>query len=463
MTPDSAAAPTAPRRGVLWSLGLHRPPLRAWAFYDWAISAMQTVITTAVFPIFFLKVAGADKPPEVATQWWGYANTIAAVMVAVLGPVLGAVADVRAAKKRFMAFFLLLGVAATAGMFFIAHGELLFASALFILAMGGATASLTFYESLLPHIATPEEIDRVSTAAYGLGYLGGGALLAINLWWISAPATFGLPAGEGLSPRDATLPVRLAFLSVAAWWLLFSIPTLRGVPEPVRLREGDEPGGDPPLARAIVMAFSRLGETLREMRQYRQAFLVMVAFTIYNDGIQTIIKMATAFGTVIGIGQAELITAILLVQFVGIPFAFLFGSLAGRIGAKASILLGLAVYTGICVFGYFVDSTRDFFVLAVLVALVQGGTQALSRSLFASVVPRHKSGEFFGFYSVFEKFGGILGPLVFALAVQGGGSSRVAILWVIAFFVVGGALLWRVDVAEGEQAARTADTGTRIA
>jgi UMF1 family MFS transporter len=460
MTPPPAPAP---RRGLLWSLGLHRPELRAWALYDWAISSMQTVITTAVFPIFFLKVAAADKPPEVATQWWGYANTIAAVVVAVMGPVLGAVADVRAAKKRFMAFFLMVGVVATAGMFFITHGALLLASVLFILAMGGATASLTFYESLLPHIATPEEIDRVSTAAYGLGYLGGGVLLAVNLWWISAPATFGLPSGEGLSPADATLPVRLAFVSVAVWWLLFSLPTLRGVPEPVRLREGDEAGGDAPLGQAIVMAFSRLGETLREMRQYRQAFLVMVAFTIYNDGIQTIIKMATAFGTEIGIGQSELITAILLVQFVGIPFAFLFGSLAGRIGAKRSILLGLAVYTGICVYGYFVDSTTDFFVLALLVALVQGGTQALSRSLFASVVPRHKSGEFFGFYSVFEKFGGILGPLVFALAVQGGGSSRVAILWVIAFFVVGGALLWRVDVAEGEQAARTADASTRVA
>ena len=465
MTADSAT--TAPRtagtRGLLWSLGLHRPELRAWALYDWAISSMQTVITTAVFPIFYLKVAGADKPPEVATQWWGYANTLAAVVVAVMGPVLGAVADVRAAKKRFMTFFLLVGVIATGAMFFIRHGELLFASVLFILSMGGATASLTFYESLLPHIAGEDEIDRVSTAAYGLGYLGGGVLLAVNLAWISAPATFGLPSGEGLSPSDATLPARLAFLSVAAWWLLFSLPTLRGVPEPVRLREGDEAGGDAPLGRAILMAFGRLGETLREMRQYRQAFLVMVAFTIYNDGIQTIIKMATAFGTEIGIGQSDLITAILLVQFIGIPFAFLFGSLAGRIGAKASILLGLAVYTGICVYGYFVDSARDFYLLAVLVALVQGGTQALSRSLFATVVPRHKSGEFFGFYSVFEKFGGILGPLVFALAVQGSGSSRVAILWVIAFFVVGGALLWKVDVAEGERAARGADAGTRIA
>lgn len=464
MTPDTAVAPpAAARRGLLWSLGLHRPVLRAWAVYDWAISSMQTVITTAVFPIYFLKVAGDGRTPEEATQWWGYANTIAAVVVAVLGPVLGAVADVRAAKKRFMAFFLLLGVAATAAMFFIEHGELLFASVLFILSVGGATASLTFYESLLPHIATEEEIDRVSTAAYGLGYLGGGVLLAVNLAWISAPATFGLPAGEGLSQRDATLPARLAFLSVAVWWLLFSIPTLRGVPEPPRLREGDEPGGAPPLGRAVVMAFTRLGETLREMRQYRQAFLVMVAFTVYNDGIQTIIKMATAFGTEIGIGQSDLITAILLVQFIGIPFAFLFGSLAGRIGAKRAILLGLAVYTGICGYGYFVDSARDFYLLAVLVGLVQGGTQALSRSLFASVVPKHKSGEFFGFYSVFEKFGGILGPLVFALAVQGGGSSRVAILWVIAFFVVGGGLLWRVDVAEGEHAARAADAGTRVA
>jgi UMF1 family MFS transporter len=199
------------------------------------------------------------------------------------------------------------------------------------------------------------------------------------------------------------------------------------------------------------------------MRLYRQAFLTMLAFTIYNDGIQTIVRMATVFGEELGLPRSDLITAILIVQFVGIPFAFLFGALASKLGTKGSIMLGLAVYTGICIYAYRIHTVTEFYVLAGMVAMVQGGTQALSRSLFASMVPKHKSGEFFGFYSVFEKFGGILGPAVFGIAVSSTGSSRSAILWVIAFFVVGGAMLMRVNVGEGERAAREADANLHTA
>lgn len=453
------AAPLPWTRRVALALGLHRPELRAWSMYDWAVSAMQTVIMTAVFPIYFISVAGADRPPEQATQALANANTLAAVVIAVLSPILGAMADFRAAKKRFLAVFMLIGVFSTAGMYFIQHGDLLLAATLFVLALAGATGSMTFYESLLPHIADEHEIDRVSTAAYAMGYIGGGVLLALNLAWISNPGLIGLPSGDDLPRAQATLPARLAFVSVGVWWLLFSIPMFRGVPEPARTLESDEQTGE----SALRVAFARLGETLREMRHYKQAFLAMLAFTIYNDGIQTIIKMATAFGTEIGIARSDLITAILIVQFVGIPCAFLFGALAGRLGTKRSILLGLAVYTGICIFAYGINTAREFYILAILVGTVQGGTQALSRSLFASMVPKHKSGEFFGFYSVFEKFGGILGPLVFSIAIGQTGSSRGAILWVIAFFVVGGALLTRVNIPEGERMAREADARTRRA
>ena len=431
---------------LLVTLGLHRPELRAWAMYDWALSAMQTVIMTAVFPIYFIAVAGSEVRPEQATQRLADANTIAAILIALLSPMLGALADVQAAKKQFLGLFMGLGVAATMGMYFIAHGDLLLATVLFILSMAGATASTTFYESLLPHIASEEEIDRVSTGAYAIGYFGGGVLLALNLLWISKPEWFGLPHGEGLNRAQATLPVRLAFVSVGVWWLAFSIPLFRRVAEPPRLLEADES----PKGSSLLMAVTRLGETLRELRQYRQAFLVMVAFTIYNDGIQTIIKMATAFGTEIGIGRDDLIAAVLLVQFVGVPFAFAFGVLAGWIGTKRAILLGLAIYVGICVFGYGITTAREFYLLAILVGMVQGGTQALSRSLFASLVPKHKSGEFFGFYSIFEKFGGILGPLVFSVAIGQTGSSRGAILWVIGFFVIGGAMLAMVPEEKRE-------------
>jgi UMF1 family MFS transporter len=421
--------------------------------YDWAISSVQTVIMTAIFPIYYVTVAGANLAPAAATQSLSFANTAAAVLIAILAPVLGAVADFKAAKKRFLVGFMLLGVTATACMFFISHGQIALAGILFVLSLMGATGSMTFYESLLPHIASAKEMDRVSTAAYAFGYFGGGLLLAFNLAWIMSPVTFGLPSGDGLSPAEATLPTRIAFLSVGAWWLLFSIPLLKRVPEPPRAVEADERSTENPFR----VAFRRLGETLRELRGYKQAFLTMLAFTIYNDGIQTIIKMATAFGTEIGIERSDLITAILLVQFIGVPCAFAFGALARKLGTKLSILLGLTVYTGICIFAYGISSAREFYMLACLVGLVQGGTQALSRSMFANMVPKHKSGEFFGFYSVFEKFGGIFGPLVFGLAIGQSGTSRVAILWVIGFFVVGGALLALVNVKEGERVAREAD------
>lgn len=441
------------RRSFLDRVGLTRPELRAWASYDWAISSFQTTIQVAVFQIFFVNVAAATLTGSRPLQVWATVNTIAAVIVAIASPILGAISDYAAAKKRMLAIFMLVGAGACAGMFFIGRGDYVLASWLYIFATIGATASLVFYESLLPHIAREDEIDRVSSAGYAFGYIGGGVLLALNIAWIMAPGRFGLPHGEGLSDTDATLPARIAFISVAAWWLLFSIPLFRGVREPPRKLEPDEVGG----VNRYVAPFVRLGETIRELRTFKHAFLMLLAFLVYNDGIQTIIRMAAAYGTEIGIEASALTVAILIVQFVGVPFAFLFGALAGRIGAKRSILIGLLIYAGISVMGYFMRSARDFYVLAALVGMVQGGTQALSRSLFASMIPAHKSGEFFGFYSVFEKFASIFGPLLFALTIAATGSSRNAILGVILFFVVGAAILWRVDVDAGRRMAREAE------
>jgi MFS transporter, UMF1 family len=339
-------------------------------------------------------------------------------------------------------------VASVAAMFFVYKGDWLLASVLFILANIGANGSYVFYDALLPHIARNDEVDRVSTAGYALGYIGGGALLALNLAWILKPERFGLPlVNDYLSPQG-TLPSRLAFLSVAVWWLIFSIPLFRHVAEPPAFGGGREKGF--PVRAAI----HKLVETGRSLRLYRQAFVMLVAFLIYNDGIGTIMRMATRYGDEIGIKQDVLIGSIVLVQFVGIPFAFLFGMLAGRIGAKPSIALGLLGYTAICIFGYFMTSGTHFLVLAVLVGMVQGGTQALSRSLFASLIPREKSGEFFGFFGVAEKFAGIFGPAVFGIINLVTGSSRGSILSVIGFFVAGGFLLAKVDVSEGQRLAR---------
>jgi len=437
------------RVSLLDRLGLHRKELRAWAMYDWANSAMVTTIVTAVFPIYFSAVAGADLGTAQATYRLAIATTIALVIIAVLSPILGTLADQAGIKKRLLGGFMLIGVVAVGLMFFIERGEWLYAAVLFVVANIAVNGSFVFYDSFLPHIASREEMDRVSTAGYALGYVGGGILLALNLAWIQKPEWFGLPHGPDLTPAQQTLPTRLAFLSVAVWWLLFSIPLFRDVPEPGGTRRG---------GRVSVMgALRTLGETFRHLGRYRQAVIMLVAFLIYNDGIGTIIRMATIYGTELGIGRGALIASIMIVQFVGIPFAFLFGAFARRIGNKRAVMVGLVVYGIISIFGYFMRTGTHFLILALMVGMVQGGTQALSRSLFASLIPRQQSAEFFGFFAVVEKFAGIFGPALFAQVIALTGSSRGAILSIIAFFVVGGVLLHFVDVEQGQRAAREAE------
>jgi UMF1 family MFS transporter len=426
---------------MLERFGLHRRELRAWAMYDWANSAFQTTIVAAVFPIYFQRVAASGLGGPLATERFAWATTIAILIVAIVAPVLGAIADYAALKKRLLAVFLAIGAGATAGMFWIGPGDWLLALSLFVVGNVGVAGSIVFYESLLPHIAGVAELDRVSSAGYAIGYLGGGLLLAGNLLMIERPEWFGL--------ADAGVATRLSFVSVAVWWVAFSLPLFRHVPEPRRLLEGGETGRERPLAAA----FRRLAVTFRELRAFKQAFLLLLAFLIYNDGIQTIIRMATTYGAEIGLDEGAMIAALLITQFVGVPFAFLFGMLAARIGAKTSVFLGLAVYAVITLLGYRMRSEAHFFALAILVGTVQGGTQALSRSLFASMIPRDKSSEFFAFFGVFERYAGVLGPAIFAWMVSQTGSSRNAILSVIAFFVIGAGLLAFVDVDEGRRAA----------
>jgi len=452
LTPHTRATPPS-GRGLLDRLGLHRPELRAWAMYDWANSAMVLVIMTAVFPIYYGSVAGAGHGSAAEDVWYPLSKSLATAIVAVFSPVLGSMADYTATRKRFLATCVCVGVLSVAAMFMIGPGEIVLASMMFVIASGAVSLSFVFYESLLPHIAAPDEVDRVSTAGYAVGYFGSGLLLIVILLWIQKPELFGFPSGVG--PAENSLPWRAAFLAVAIWWALFSVPLFRTVGEPPRALEADERAGQSPVRAAMA----RLGETFHEIRRFRQTFLLLLAFLLYNDGINTIITMAAIYGSQsLGIAHFHLILAILVVQFVGVPFAFLFGMLAERIGAKRSILVGLGAYCGITVFGYFMTSAAHFYVLAGAVGVVQGGTQALSRSLFARMVPRHKSSEFFGFFSVFSKFAGIFGPIVWMSFVQLSGQPRGGILSVIIFFIAGGALLSFVNVAEGERAARAAET-----
>ena len=440
----AGARPTLAER-----LGLHRPELRAWAMYDWANSAFWATVMQ-IFPVYFINVAAADMPHPAASARYATATTVAMAIVAVISPALGAIADYAAMKKKMLAIFLAIGVPATALMFFIHRGEWRLAAVLFIIGNVGCAGSLVFYDSLLPHVAREEEVDRVSSAGYALGYLGSGILMAVNLLMIQKPHLFGL--------ADPESAMRYSFLSVAVWWLVFSIPLFRTVPEPPRRLEADESARQNPL----VVGFTRLGETLRELRRYRPAFLLLVAFLLYNDGINTIIRMASPYGTELGLSEGVLIGSLLIVQFVGIPFSFLFGNLAARIGAKRGIVLGLSVYIVITIAAYFMKTALHYFLLCMAVGMVMGGTQALSRSLFSTMIPRHKSSEFFGFFGVFDKFAGILGPALFGAVIAATGSGREAILTLVVFFVLGLALLAKVDVEAGQRGAREAEAGAGL-
>ncbi len=411
--------------------------------YDWANSAFATTLMAALFPPFYRSlVTSAGLPEGSATAYWGYTAAIALVVMALADPLLGAIADVTGGKKRYAAFFAGLGIVVTASFVFIGDDTWFLASVLYVAATIGFSGSILFYDSFLPHVATRGDIDQVSSRGYALGYIGGGILLLINLLWVARPTWFGMP--------DVPFAIRASFLSVAIWWGLWAIPFFRRVPEPPHApRDRD---------RALLSeGFTRLVGTFHEIRRYRHLFLFLVAFWVYSDGIGTIIRMATAYGDEIGIGLTDMMIALVITQFVGIPFTLAFGRLARRLGAKRSILLALVVFAGVSTGAYFMRTAIHFYILAILVGMVQGGCAALSRSLFGSMVPRDRSAEFFGFFSASSKIAGVAGPLVFGVVSQVMGHSRLSIVSLAIFIIVGAALLLRVDVDAGIRAARESE------
>ena len=407
----------------------------SWVLYDWANSAFATTILAAVLPIFYNDVAAVNLPDNVATSYWGYTQAIAMLIIALITPVLGAVADYSKSKKIFMKLFVFIGVVGTALLFFIVEGRYLLASVFFIFANIGFSGGNIFYDSFLPIITKKDKIDYVSSMGYAAGYLGGGILLLINLLMIMRPQMFGI--------ANTTLATRIAFVTVAIWWIIFSIPAFINLPES---RVGL---GKFTLGPYIKQGFHRVKNTFTHVKKYKELFKFLIAFWIYNDGIGTIIRMATIYGREVGIGQNDLIGALLLTQVVGIPFTLIFGKLGEKIGAKKGIYISLTVYLIITILGYNLDSALDFWILAGLVGTVQGGAQALSRSLYGALIPENKSAEFYGFYGISSKFAAITGPFVFALVGQITGSSRYGILAVASFFILGIILLYTVDVDKG--------------
>lgn len=418
-------------------VGLVTPEQRAWAWYDWANSVYFTTVITAVFPSFFATYAAAGLEPAQATARFGLITTASVAVVAIMAPVLGALADYSGIKKKLLAVFMVIGVLACASMVFITEGNIALASLLFFIGNIGVSGSLVFYDSLLPHVARPDETDRVSAAGYAMGYVSGGVLLLINLAWILQPERFGFDSSVSA--------IRASFLAVAVWWAVFSLPLFRNVAEPAASGAGGIDMG---------AAFGRLARTFREIRKYRHAFLMFIAMLLYQDGIQTIIRMAGVYGAEVGIDQTSQIAAFVMVQFVGIPFAFLFGALGRRLGTKRCIFIAIGVYALATVLAFFMTSAVHFFLLAFMIATVQGGAQALSRALFARLIPRDRTSEFFGFFAVAERFATVFGPAIFTISVMITGTSHSAILAILGLFIAGAWVLSLVDEQEGERVAR---------
>ncbi len=404
-------------------------PAVAWALYDWGNSAFATTVMAGFFPVFFRQYWSAGVDSTVPTTRLGTANAVAGFVVAVLAPVLGAVADRGGQRKRMLLAFSLLGIATTLALYFVGQGQWLVAVVLFALATVGFNGGVVFYDSLLLDVAQPGQLDRVSALGYALGYLGGGLLFGLNVLMVVKPGLFGL--------HDAAEAVRWAFVSVAIWWLVFLLPLMLYVREaaPRTVAHG---------VSAWTAGWRELANTAQHLRKYKMLMQFLLAYWLYIDGVNTIIKMAVDYGMSLGLKSSDLMGALLLTQFVAFPAAVAFGRLGERIGARRSVLLGVAVYAGVTVWAFYLTTALQFYAMAVVVGMVQGGVQSLSRSLYGRLVPKGKSGEFFGFYNMIGKFATVLGPGLMALLALLTHSTRASILSLLLLFVLGGALLYRV-------------------
>jgi UMF1 family MFS transporter len=399
---------------------------RAWALTAWANHGFITTVMVGFFPVFLGKYWAAELPATRSTLYLGLANSSASLVVMLLAPWLGALADRRGQKKLWLGIFTCIGVAATAMLASIGRGEWQWALPVFAVASIGFFAGSSFQDALIVQVATPEEAHRVSAYGFAAGYLGGGLLLLVNVLLALHPGWFGL--------RDSVAATRVAFLDVAVWWALFTVPLFRRVPE------------GPPTAEAPGL--TELWGTIRKVFSDRTVRSFLFAYWLYIDGIGTLQQMAVDFGSKLGLPTASLIQALLLVQFISFPSALLFGKLGDRIGARRAILIGLAVFVFVSIWALFLQFTWQFYTMAVLVGTVQGGVQSLSRSLFSHLIPRERSGEYFGFYNMLGKFAAVLGPVLVGVMATLSGSSRVGISSLMVLFAAGALLLWRVRVPE---------------
>ena len=410
----------------------------SWAFYDWANSAYSTTVMAGFFPIFFEKYWSNPDDVIQSTYQLGIANSISSIIIALVSPMLGAIADRGSAKKKLLVTFAFLGVIMTSGLWFVQQGEWQLAVFFYVIASIGFMAGNIFYDSLLPTVASRDEVDYVSSLGYSLGYLGGGLLFLVNVLMYLHPDWFGIP--------DSSTAIRLSFVSVAIWWGIFTLPVILFLPEPTSERSV-------PLRKAISSGFLQLRETYDHIREMKVIGTFLLAYWLYEDGVATIIRMAVKVGSSMGFAAGDLITAILMVQFIGFPAAILYNWFGTRIGVKNAVLIAIGGYGMITLLGYFMTDRLHFYLLAALIGIFQGGIQALSRSLFTRLVPKNKEAEFFGFYNMLGKFAAVIGPVLMGWITVMTGNPRMGILSIALLFILGGLLLRKVDFEEGERIA----------
>jgi UMF1 family MFS transporter len=440
-------------------MNMEKKAVWGWAMYDWANSAYVTTVMAGFFPVFFTQYWSHGADVTVTTARLGFANSIASLIVALIAPVLGAIADKGSAKKKFMLLFAYLGVLMSIGLFMVRQGQ--WAMAIFVYAMGiiGFSGANVFYDSLLPSVADEDNIDYVSSLGFSMGYLGGGLLFLVNVLMTLMPQKFGLP--------DAAAAVRVSFLTVAVWWGLFTIFTIAWVKE-VRITAPSATG-----ETLIQAGFRQLGGTFKKLRHMKVVLLFLLAYWFYIDGVDTIIRMAVNYGLSLGFESSDLIVALLIVQFVGFPAALAYGKLGQKWGVRKAIYLGIAIYMAVTVYGTMMTAKHEFYILAVVIGLVQGGLQALSRSYYSRLIPTDKAAEFYGFYNMLGKFAVIMGPALMAivgliarrmmmppspseqqLLVIGQTASRWSIGSILILFAVGAVLFYFVDEEKGREQAR---------
>ncbi len=399
----------------------------SWALYDWANSAYATTVMAGFFPLFFKTYYSADTDVTVSTAQLGIANSISSFIIVLIAPLLGAIADVGSLKKRFLFLFAYLGILMSAALALVSEGAWQMAAFIYVLGNVGFMGSNTFYDGLLPSISNRKNVDFISGLGFALGYLGGGILFGINVWMLQDPTLFGL--------QDEVEAIKASFIGVALWWALFSLPLLLFVHEKKNVKS----------TTLLTQGYFRLKGTFNKITQLKGLLLFLIAYWLYIDGVDTIIRMAVDYGMALGFDANSLILALLIVQFVGFPATLLFAKLAEHWDTKKAIFLAIGIYLFIIFWAAMMEEVYEFYMLAVMIALVQGGIQALSRSYYSKMIPQRHAAEFFGFYNFLGKFAAILGPLLVAIVALGSESSRIAIASVAIFFILGGILLFFVD------------------